>query len=98
MLKYLRQYQWRDMAEMLANSRAEQKTGDQPLTGRQCVITGATAGIGLETARRFARHGAALTLVARNPEKAAAVCEALRKEFGVACDLSLIHISQGIVR
>jgi len=86
MLKYLRQYQWRDMAEMLANNRAEQKTGDRSLAGRHVVITGATAGIGLETARRFARHGAALTLVARNPEKAAALCEALRTEFGIACD------------
>lgn len=40
------------------------------MTGRTCVITGATSGIGRATAEALGRAGARLVLVVRNPEKA----------------------------
>ncbi len=43
---------------------------DVDLTGRVCVVTGASAGIGTETALAFARLGAQVVIVGRNPEKA----------------------------
>lgn len=39
------------------------------LEGRICLITGATNGLGLETARQLALHGATLIIVGRNEEK-----------------------------
>lgn len=52
------------------------------LNGRVVVITGATSGLGLEAARAFARMGATLEIVARNPAKAEAVCAEIREETG----------------
>jgi len=41
------------------------------LTGRRAVVTGATSGLGYETALELLRHGAEVILAARNPEKSA---------------------------
>ncbi len=41
------------------------------LAGRRVVITGAATGLGRESARAFATHGAAVTVVARSIERAA---------------------------
>ncbi|MGW1725800.1 SDR family oxidoreductase [Streptomyces sp. NPDC002306] len=41
--------------------------GDGPLAGRTVVVIGASAGIGLETARQVRAHGGQLVLVARDP-------------------------------
>jgi retinol dehydrogenase-12 len=48
--------------------------------GTTVVITGATAGIGKVAATELARRGAALALVARNPEKARGVVEEIVAE------------------
>jgi retinol dehydrogenase 12 len=44
-----------------------------------CVVTGGTSGIGREVALLLARRGAAVTIVGRNPERAAATVEDLRR-------------------
>ena len=41
------------------------------LTGRRIVITGAASGLGLESARALAAHGATVTVLARSDERAA---------------------------
>lgn len=43
--------------------------------GKVVLVTGATSGIGLETALRFAQLGASVTLVGRNVEKLASVAK-----------------------
>jgi dehydrogenase/reductase SDR family member 12 len=48
------------------------------LRGRVVVITGATSGLGLTTARALAADGATIEIVARNATKAAATCQQLR--------------------
>lgn len=48
-------------------------TAVPPQTGRRFVITGATSGIGLETARRLVDCGADVVLAVRNPDKGAEV-------------------------
>ncbi|MDX6264051.1 MAG: hypothetical protein QOH84_5739 [Kribbellaceae bacterium] len=45
-------------------------TSDIPdLTGRRVLVTGATSGLGYETALELLKHGAEVTIAARNPEK-----------------------------
>ncbi|TQC42917.1 SDR family oxidoreductase [Rhodococcus sp. WS4] len=44
-------------------------TEPNDLTGRTMVVTGATAGLGLETCRQFARRGATVVLVGRDRDK-----------------------------
>src|ERR1700691_1005629 len=49
----------------------------KPLDRQVMVITGATSGIGLSTARAAAARGASLVLAARNEEALKSVCEDL---------------------
>ncbi|HUA41369.1 MAG TPA: oxidoreductase [Streptosporangiaceae bacterium] len=50
--------------------------GDQ--RGRVVVITGATSGLGLETARVLAQHGATVVVAARDPARTAAAADRIR--------------------
>jgi NAD(P)-dependent dehydrogenase (short-subunit alcohol dehydrogenase family) len=60
-------------------------TADIPdLTGRQALVTGATSGLGYETALELLRHGADVIVAARNPEKAARTAETLTQKGGRA--------------
>jgi retinol dehydrogenase-13 len=60
-----------------------QKTTDARLSGRVCVLTGATSGVGYQAARRLAQGGASLVLVCRNPEKAMRVQDELERQYGI---------------
>lgn len=67
----------------MAHDKPKRKT---PLVaGREMgrvLITGASAGIGAELARVFAKHGHRLALVARSEDKLHALADELRFEFG----------------
>lgn len=52
------------------------------LQGKHVVITGATSGLGLATARELAHRGADLTLVARNKAKLQAVVKEITRHTG----------------
>lgn len=54
----------------------------RPMDGKICMVTGATAGIGLVTAREMAQLGATVVLVGRNPQKTEQVVQQLRSQTG----------------
>ena len=66
------------------------------LKGKTVLVTGATAGIGRETALGVAKLGAQVVIVGRNAEKTRRVCEELRAATGnqaiefLLADLSLL--------
>jgi 2-hydroxycyclohexanecarboxyl-CoA dehydrogenase len=43
------------------------------------IVLGGTAGVGLETAARFAEEGARVVIIGRHPERGAAACETICK-------------------
>jgi len=53
---------------------------NQLMVDKVCLITGATSGIGLVTAREMAHQGADLVLVSRSEDKCRRVAESLRDE------------------
>ncbi len=83
LFRYLLQYRVRDMADFLRNEKKDPRDFDGDLRGKTALITGATSGIGLETARLFASRGAGLILVNRNPERSAALEAELAGVYGV---------------
>src|SRR5262245_54447665 len=64
------------------------------MQGKVCLVTGATSGIGLETARALAARGATVVVLSRNPERCEATVRTIREETGnsavepLAADLS----------
>jgi NAD(P)-dependent dehydrogenase (short-subunit alcohol dehydrogenase family) len=64
------------------------------MRGKSCVITGATSGIGLETAKRLGALGARLVLVGRNRGKGTAAIARLRAEVpGVDVEMHYADLS-----
>jgi retinol dehydrogenase-12 len=58
------------------------------MKGRSVLVTGATGGIGLETARALARRGADVTVLGRNPEKTARVAQEVGAAGTLIADLA----------
>jgi NAD(P)-dependent dehydrogenase (short-subunit alcohol dehydrogenase family) len=65
------------------------------MRGKTCVITGATGGIGFETAKRLGALGARLVLVGRNRDKGKATIDRLRAVVpGVAVEMLYADLSR----
>ncbi len=67
---------------------------ERSMRGKVCLVTGATSGIGLETARALANRGATVVVSGRSPERCAAAARALCEDSHstvepLAADLSV---------
>lgn len=91
--KYFREYRWSNIFAMIRNGRSEPLICSDDFAGRLVVITGATAGIGYQTARKYASRGANLLCINRNPEKSQALRHEIESEFGVSCDFRIADLS-----
>jgi len=84
-LKYLKDYRWADMRQMLENNRAKQRRSNVRMDGKLCAVTGCTSGVGWEIAKKLAAHGARIVMINRSRDKSERACETLRANFGAEC-------------
>ena len=63
-------------------------------SGRVAVVTGANGGLGLETTRELARHGAHVVMAARNPQKTEAAVANIRGSVPAA-SLEVVPLDLG---
>ncbi len=86
-------YTKEDLA-FLKNKRARQHTTGAPMTGKLCVIAGATSGVGLAAAWRLAQGGANLVLVARSRDKAEELKVKLEAAYLIDVDIVIADFSR----
>jgi NAD(P)-dependent dehydrogenase (short-subunit alcohol dehydrogenase family) len=78
-----------------AHSTAEEVLADVDLSGRRAVVTGASSGIGTETARVLASRGAAVTLTARKLSAGETAAAEIRESTGNdAVDVRPLELSE----
>jgi NAD(P)-dependent dehydrogenase (short-subunit alcohol dehydrogenase family) len=80
-------YKLPDQLIFMKNGKAIQKKSTALMTGKVCVITGATSGVGLEASKRLAEGGAHIVMVCRNREKAELICTELQAAYKVPIDI-----------
>ena len=80
--------------QFMANARMPQKSTTARMDGKVCVITGATSGVGYQTAKRLAQGGADIVMVCRNQQKALKVQEELQQQYPVKIDVVLADFSR----
>lgn len=94
MKKYLKEYHWSNIFAMLRNLKSVPEVCTEDFKNRRVVITGATSGIGLATAHRYAAHGADIVCINRNAEKSKEVCAELTHRYHVNCQYLLADFSR----
>lgn len=83
--KYRKEYKWSNIGAMLRNQRLDPRICTEDFDGRLVVITGATSGIGLVTAQKYASHGAKILCINRDERKSVELCETLKNQYGAQC-------------
>ncbi len=94
MNQYVKEYKWSNVFAMLRNLRSKPRLCTDDFNHRLVVITGATAGIGFATARKYASRGADLLFVNRNEQKSHELCEALQKDYNANCSFILADFAR----
>jgi len=89
--KYFKQYQWSDLFDFLRNEKLDPAVCTEDFQDRLVVISGATSGIGLETAKKYAFHGADILSINRSQEKSVQLCQMLEEEYGVKCSFLIAN-------
>lgn len=79
------------MSDYNASTTTDEVLDGLDLTGRHVVVTGASSGLGEETTRALAAHGASVTMLARSPEKTQAAADRVRVAVADA-DLTLHQV------
>lgn len=91
--KYFRAYKWPNVFAMIKNNQKEPRVCSDDFKDKLVVITGATSGIGYETAKKYASKGANLLCINRNPEKSENLRREIEGSYGVKCDCKIADLS-----
>lgn len=91
--KYFKEYKVSNVMAMIKNNGSQPEIHEEDCHGKLVVITGATSGIGYETARKYASKGADLICINRNREKSEALKNELEGEYNVTCQIILADLS-----
>lgn len=91
--RYWPQYEWPNVAAMFKNMKKRPESHGERFDGRLTVITGATAGVGYRTARKYASMGARIVMINRNTQKSARVQKELTDEFGAEVEQCIADLS-----
>lgn len=75
-----------------AHSTTDEVLAGVNLTGKRVLVTGVSAGLGVETARTLAAHGATVVGAARDLDKARKATEQVRKDAAHGGSLDLIEL------
>lgn len=94
MNKYFKQYKWSNIFAMLRNQKLDPEICTSDFKNRLVVITGATSGIGFETAKKYASHGADILSINRNEEKSKEMCQTLTDLYGIDCSYIIADFSK----
>jgi NAD(P)-dependent dehydrogenase (short-subunit alcohol dehydrogenase family) len=81
------------MGELIRNDSKEPLKCSNSLEGKTVVLSGATSGIGLETARLFAEKGAGLICLNRDAGKSARLEKELRDKFDCKIQSMIVDFS-----
>ena len=93
LLSYLVQYRIRDMKELIENDKKPPLSCEASLKGKTVILSGATAGIGLETARLFASCGADLIFLNRSRQKSELLEKELREQYSCSVKTILVDFA-----
>jgi len=91
--KYFNDYKVANILAMIKNNGRDPKICADAFKDKLVVITGATAGIGYYTAKKFASQGAHLLCINRNPNKSAALKTEIESQYKVRCDYIIADLS-----
>ena len=87
-------YTKEDLA-FLKNKKALQKKSIEPMTGKTCVISGSTSGVGLEAVKQLVSGGVdSIVLVCRNEKKATDVKAGVLKNYPANVDMVIADFSR----
>ncbi len=92
-LKYIRQYKWSNVFAMIRNNSKEAKICTDEFKNKLVVISGATSGIGLLTAHKYASMGANLLCVNRSIEKSEKLKHEIETAYKVECNSIIADLS-----
>lgn len=82
------------MSDFGAATTTDEVLAGVALTGRRVVITGAASGLGFESARAMAAHGATVTVLARSAERAeAAVAQLAEAVDGASLEPGVVDLA-----
>ena len=86
-------YKFPEELMFLKNSRVEQKQSNKSMSGKLCIVSGATSGVGYEAVKALAAGGANIVIVVRNENKAKTLKEKIEKSYSVQLDYYIADFS-----